>query len=269
MRCSWYPLLLGLAACATHIPDPFLEGERLAESGAFLGALVLLDEVPPAHLRYAESRALAQALERRMRTSQELVLRGMAMRNEWRDQEALRHFRQALEIWPGVAGAGGLIRATTNRIRALEQGPGQPEGVPGGDDNPGYRQLDTEPVGTEPGVTPPAAPGSGTAPATGPEDDAARRAGQLRLAQRHLEHGELEDAMDVLEALCLDFPKDPAVTTTFARVLHQRGLLRYGQGFLDGAIEDWKRVLDMQGEHRQAEAFLKAAETELKLRNPR
>ena len=55
----------------------------------------------------------------------------------------------------------------------------------------------------------------------------------------------------------------------FARVLHQRALLRYGQGFLEGAVEDWKRVLELRGKHRQAQAFLKAAETELKLRRRR
>ncbi len=123
MKLAWCTFLglLGVWGCAAHNPDPFLEAELLAESGAFLGALALLDEVPPAHLRYAESRALAQALERRMRTSQELVLRGMAMRNEWRDQEALRHFQHALEIWPSVAGAEAFIQATNNRMRALEE----------------------------------------------------------------------------------------------------------------------------------------------------
>ncbi len=270
MKLAWCTFLglLGVWGCAAHNPDPFLEAELLAESGAFLGALALLDEVPPAHLRYAESRALAQALERRMRTSQELVLRGMAMRNEWRDQEALRHFQQALQIWPGVAGASGLIRATQNRIHALEQGgrPGQPPEVPTGDDNPDYRQLHTEPVGSEPGAIVPPVPGPEI---QGPETDEVRRAAQLRVVQEHLERGDMEDAMDVLEALRLDFPKDPAVTRTFVRVLHQRALLRYGQGFLEGAVEDWKRVLDMQREHRQADAFLKAAETELKLRTPR
>jgi len=258
-------LVVGLFGCATHTSDPFLEAERLADGGAFMGALGLLDKVPPAHLRYAEARALAQALERRMRTSQELVLRGMAMRNEWRDQEALRHFQHALEIWPSVAGAAGFIQATKSRMRALEE-VRQGEHVlptPGGGD-PGYGQLHTVPVGTEPLST-----GDTVANPKQPETDELRVARQLRAVKGHLDRGEMEQAMDLLEALMLDFPDNQAVVSRFARVLHQRALVRYGQGFLEGAIEDWKRLLKMRREHRQAGAFLKAAETELKLRGRR
>ena len=78
-----------------------------------------------------------------------------------------------------------------------------------------------------------------------------------------------ENMRYLLESLRMNFPRDQVVSQTFARVLHQRGLLRYGQGFLEGAIEDWRRVLGMQPGHRQAKAFLKAAETELKLRRRR
>lgn len=258
-------VVVALAGCATHTPDPFLEAERLAENGAFMGALPLLDKVPPAHLRYAEARALAQALERRMRTSQELVLRGMAMRNEWRDQEALRHFQHALEIWPSVAGAEAFIQATNNRMRALEEvrQAGQVAPDPGGGD-PGYGQLHTMPVGTEPLTS-----NNHTANAKQPETDELRVARQLGAVSGHLDRAEMEQAMDLLEALMLDFPDNQAVTSRFARVLHQRALVRYGQGFLEGAIEDWKRLLNMRREHRQAVAFLKAAETELKLRGRR
>ena len=258
-------LVLGLAGCATHTPDPFLEAERLAESGVFMGALALLDKVPPAHLHYGEARALAQALERRMRTSQELVLRGMAMRNEWRDQEALRHFRHALEIWPAVAGAEAFIQATKNRMRALEEvrQAEQVVAAPGGGD-PGYGQLQTVPVGIEP-----LTPGNKAANPKQPETDMLRVARQLGAVKGHLDRAEMEQAMDLLEALMQDFPDNQAIASRFAWVLHQRALVRYGQGFLEGAIEDWKRLLKMRREHRQAAAFLKAAETELKLRGRR
>ncbi|MHC4922359.1 MAG: tetratricopeptide repeat protein [Planctomycetota bacterium] len=286
MRCTLQTLLcfvgLSLACCTAHPQDPFLEAEQLAEDGAFLGALALLDKVPPVHPRYAESRAFAQALERRMRTSQEMVLRGMAMRNEWRDQEAIRHFQQALQIWPGVAGAHGLIQATENRMRSLEQRrQAKPVlAMPGDDDIPDFQPLHTEPVGGELGGEPepggegtdagdPPGPGPGGAVGDEPETDELRRARQLRTVAGRLERGEMETAVDLLETLLMDFPTDPAVTRTFARVIHQRGLLRYGQGFLEGAIEDWKRVVAMRPDHRQAKAFLKAAETELELRSRR
>jgi tetratricopeptide (TPR) repeat protein len=258
-------VLAGLVGCATQSPDPFLAAEGLAASGAFLQALPLLDKVPPTHQHYGEARALAQALERRMRTSQELVLRGMAMRNEWRDKEALRHFEHALEIWPSVAGAETFIQATKNRMSALEE-VRQTEQVvapPGGGD-PGFGQLHTVPVGIETLI-----PGNKKPDPKQPETEDLRVARQLRAVKGHLDRGEMEQAMDVLETLMLDYPENQAVASRFARVLHQRALVRYGSGFLEGAIEDWKRLLKMRPAHRQAAAFLKAAETELKLRGRR
>lgn len=258
-------VVLGLSACATQAPDPFLEAERLAEAGAFMGALALLDKVPPAHLHYGEARALARALERRMRTSQELVLRGMAMRSEWRDKEALSHFQHALEIWPSVAGAEAFIQATRNRLRALEEAQAGQLAVPGGGD-PGFSQLNTVPVGIDAPAPANRKPDRNRAQ---PETEETRVARQLQAVKGHLDRGEMEQAMDLLETLKLEFPDNAAIASRFARLLHQRALVRYGSGFLEGAIEDWKRLLKLQPTHRQTAAFLRAAETELKLRGRR
>lgn len=257
-------LVVVLGACATQKQDLFLAAERLAANGAFMEALEALDQVPPVHVHYGEARALAQALERRMRTSQELVLRGMQMRSEWRDKEALSHFQHALEIWPAVAGAQTFIQATKNRMRVLQEGPTTPVVASPGGGDPGFGQLHTVPVGIELNT-----PGNKQAVPKQPETEDLRVARQLKAVKGHLGRGEMEQAMDLLEALKLDYPENQAVAARFARVLHQRALVRYGSGFLEGAIEDWKRLLKIQSQHGQAAAFLKAAETELKLRGRR
>jgi len=263
----WCLTAVGLGGCATQPPDPFVTAERLAESGDLLKALPLLDKVPPVHVRYGEARALAQALERRMRTSHELVLRGMTMRSEWKDKEALRLFQHALKIWPSVAGAEVFMQATENRMRALEEVRrserwfASPDGG-----NPGFDQVQTVPLGIEPSAPRRQVPRRQAPKPDQPETEDVRVARQLRAVKERLERGEMEQAMDLLEALVLDFPENRTAGSRLAQLLHERALLRYGQGFLEGAIEDWRRLLKMRPKHPQAAAFLQAAETELELR---
>ncbi len=296
------PLLL--PACKVAPKDPFIAAERAASDGGFLQSLIYLDQVPPSHPNYAEARAFALALERRMRTSQEMVLRGMTMRSEWRDEEAIQNFEHALQVWPKVHGAKGMILATRHRLLAMAQekqeqdlpevvtqaGPvTQPGAVTQVGAVPAKPDVEREPskqpepvVTTEPvqqssaenpatdaEAAEPKSETAGDSPASKAEVANVQRQKQLIQVTRYLQRGEMEVAMDLLASMRSADPKDQAVADMLARVLHQRALLRYGQGFLEGAIEDWQWVGQLQSQNDQAQAFLRAARTELALRQKR
>ncbi len=256
-------LFLGLASCKSAPMGPYARADAAVDSGQLLRALTLLDQVPPAHARYPEARTLAQAVERRMRAAHKMFLRGLLLRTEWRDEEAIRYFEWAREIWPGIAGADDLIAATRNRMDSLDQvgssvlDPGSvastmPIGVVG---------IDPE-DGTEPSE-PPAAPGPGPI-TSGPDPKPVRGpSSQLAAAERLLARGELQEALARLEDLHILHPDALAVRRTLARVLHQRALVRYGQGYLEAAIADWARVLQLDGKFTRVNQFLDAARAEL------
>ena len=266
-------LALCLPACHLASRNPITSAERAAKQGRFLVALNYLDQVPSSSLRYSEARTFARALERRIRTSHERILEGLALRNEWRDREAIERFEEALAIWSDVAGAEGLISATRHRIANLGTDPGKvPAGVRQVDNLP---TVTTTPVAMEPSSDATrAAPGFEPSPQVDSSEDTVDRPGAGRLegsrwrvvleqVQRLLARGETSRALALLEDLREENPEDPRVTGVLARVLHQRALLSYGQGRLEAAIDDWRKVVSLQKENRQAQAFLRAAETEL------
>lgn len=261
-------VFLCLASCKTAPLDPYFRAELAVDDGRLLSALALLDLVPPANSQYAEARTLAQAVERRMRASQEMLLRGLLLRTEWRDEEAIRYFEWAQEIWPSIAGAESLIEATRNRMGALDQvgtetvGSGSvantiPVGIAGLDPDDGN--------GTET-VTLPAVPGLESMndpqgdPSRFPEDTLGA---QLAETERLLARGELQEALAGLEDLHLLHPEASQVRRTLARVLHQRALVRYGQGYLEAAIADWARVRQLDDKLTRVDQFLDAARAEL------
>ncbi len=264
-------LALCLPACQLSSRQPFLAAEKAAKQGRFLIALNYLDQVPPASERYSAARTFARALERRIRTSHERILEGLALRNEWRDREAIEQFEEALAIWSDVAGAEGLISATRHRIANLGTEPGKaPVGVLEVDNLP---TVTTTPVALEPSSES-AAPGFESTREVDPLEDTGmpRGTGQLdasqwravvELVQRLLPRGETSRALALLEDIREESPEDSRVTSVLARVLHQRALLSYGQGRLDAAIDDWRRVVSLQKDNKKARAFLRAAETEL------
>lgn len=280
-RFSVAVLLIALFAplgCRATDVDPFVPAQKSLEQGDLLRALTYLDQLPPAHPHYAEARAIAQAVERRMRTAQRLIARGMDMRAEWRDEEAIHFFEQAGEVWSQVAGAEELILATEARIRALEPAPAAPV------EGPAQFALETQPVRAnetmpvldeESGT--PAGPSAETAEALPPDPlqtlpvapetgvpTPAEVEARLRRGREHLAAGRLEPALDTLEGLFEELPAHPDVVATLIRILHQRALLHYGQGELELSIADWTRVLQLDARHRQASEFLAAAQAELR-----
>lgn len=243
--------------------DPFVAAQRSLREGDLLDTLLSLDQVPPNHPRYADARSVAQAVERRMRTAHKLLGRGMVLRAEWRDQEAIDMFEQAISVWGRVSSARELILATEHRLSAM-----QPTGsiAAGGE---GIEVIETLPIGFPvpgPAQVPDAngrEPGEmseqGVEPGATPDITA-----RLSVAMDLLNRGRLERALDLLEGLYAELPNQPIVARSLVRVLNQRALLHYGQGDLELALSDWTRVLRLDGSYAQARGFLIAAQAELK-----
>lgn len=280
-RCTSLTLLLVTlcAGCQTVPTDVFVAGEVALAEGQLTTALLRLDQVQPSHPRYADARALALAVERRLRTCQEMLTRGLVKRAEHDDEGALRYFEQALEIWPEERRAMDLIEATRFRRSSFDRGAAGPDqGV----------VATTQPVVAEVEPEPPAAPLFEVAPAPSSElsvpvaptptakttepapiVDPQPRSARVRripreriaMAETLLEQGDLERALDLLEE-AEPAGDDHEVERALVRVLRQRALLRYGQGQVEEAIADWVRILSILPGDAQATTFLKAARAE-------
>jgi tetratricopeptide (TPR) repeat protein len=223
-----------LGSCATAPSDPFSEALRALKRDDLLGALLAYDSVPVMHPQYPEARAGAAGIELRLRRGHELLLEGLVRRGEWRDREAADCLRRALEVWPDLPCAEALLAATEKRLDlfsaiAAAKGPEQAPGM--------------EPVVTpRAGAERPRLDSIGREQVSDRSGDDAVSAG-LVAVESQLGTGEFESAVADLMDLARRFPADPRVRTQLARVLHQRALLRYGQGSVAAAIEDWERVL--------------------------
>jgi tetratricopeptide (TPR) repeat protein len=75
--------------------------------------------------------------------------------------------------------------------------------------------------------------------------------------------GKLESALEELIVLQRTYPNDPRIAGRLARVLQQRGLMRYGQGSVAGALTDWQRALDLDPSLRSTRGLLDHAAREL------
>ncbi|GAB4140048.1 MAG: hypothetical protein Fur0037_06470 [Planctomycetota bacterium] len=111
--------VLVFAACATTYRDPLILAERARMRGDLAAALSTLDAVPVRNARYPEARARALRIERQLRNCQELLLQGLYLRTEWRDQEAIEAFVAARATWPQMPGIEDLIEATRARMRVF------------------------------------------------------------------------------------------------------------------------------------------------------
>lgn len=118
----------------------------------------------------------------------------------------------------------------------------------------------SEPVAEPAPVVPAPEPAIAVArqPATG--GDAVTAA--LVAVEGRLVRGDREAAITELLALARQYPDDMRVRVRASRLLHQRALVRYGEGVLDGAVADWRRVLELDPGHATASTLLRAAERE-------
>ena len=318
MRRSVWPcgiiVSCALSGCRVAHVDTLTAAGRHAEDGRFLEALGILDKLPPSHEQYTQARTLAQAFERRIRASQEKVLQGLALRTQWRDEEAVRSFQEALDIWSHVVAARGLKTATENRIAAFaadrdvrtnnvdENAPvgevittpiGEVTTTPVGSGEevrsaPGFEGEPEADVVRGEAYDPRAKAGMGTRNAdptvlTGPVEKVGSRSAstqplRLKIMRRRkllgqarwlLIRGDMDRALDILEDLWDEAPGDRNIAQQLAGVLHQRAMLEYGQGRLEAAIADWQKVVRLEKDNAQVEAFIRAAKTELAARKRR
>jgi tetratricopeptide (TPR) repeat protein len=246
-------LLLLATSCHSAAFDPVAELDALDRAQAALDqgelalALCAFDEVEVVDPRYATARLNAAAVEQRLFRQQELVLLGLHLRSEWRDDEAIAVFTEALVSWPEDLHTQQLLRGTVERRRLLARS----------------RAIDLAPAevpaigapfeaAVEPGAPP--APAAETAAAlhlevespmsveatrVGPDD---LIGGKLVRLEERLQRGELDSVLAEFAAMQQKWPGDPRVCGRLARLLLQRGLLHYGRGQLDAAIADWRRA---------------------------
>lgn len=299
-----------VAGCATVPIDVYPAAARAVDDGQLLRALAYLDQIPPAHPHYPDARMLAQAVERRLRRSQELVLQGLELRAQWRDEEALTCFEEAQQIWTAAVGVDAWIEATRNRIDAArlpatptqagEVRVSQPEAYDlepqsveskpawvAATEDAGQLSSSEPPItATGPALTEHAGPGPqpivevsstvagdsgssgdpGAAGSLGSVGSPASVGGSARktLAQIEalIEAGDVQSALDELDLCVQRDPNDSVARHRLVQVLHQRALQSYGRGWLDLAIADWGRLLQVDRGHPQARSFLQAATAE-------
>ncbi|MBK8098671.1 MAG: hypothetical protein IPK26_16285 [Planctomycetes bacterium] len=264
-RWAW---LLLVGACQSVAPDPLARAERALAAGDLLAALTDLDSVPVAHARYPQARTIAAQIERRLRRSHEQLLSGLLLRSEWRDAEALAAFESARQTWPALPAIDGLIVATRQRQRLF------PEPAVAGAVRPAVPPssiAETQPVEEDdagasgepasgaaevavPSAAAVAAPAAETAIAAGvippaPPDTVPTVdevvATRLAAIEEALSAGRMDSAVGDLMALFRNCPDDLRVRRRLARVLLQRGLVRYGRGDQQPAVEDWRRASAM------------------------
>ncbi len=295
LRCWCVAVAIAGAGCHSTPSDAYGRGERAFAAGDLALALQRFDGVAVTDLRYPEARLAAAALERRLRRQRELQLLGLQLRGEWRDDEAIAAFRGALDAWPGNHETEQLIAATElrrNLLAGLQ--------AAAGDREPQWREVEDR-VATPPlvvvGTAPlPMATGgvAGTAPllaasivavaptttkAHASAPDAVRMPGtidhawhngvgdpigvELAQIEARQSSGELDQVLGDLFALQRLAPGDGRVTARLARLLQQRGLVRYGQGQLHQAIADLQYATELDPALQSARVLFELAAKEL------
>lgn len=261
---SGLALAMTLAACVTTPREPFAAAEAARARGDLAAALAGYDRVPVEHPHYAEARSAVVGVERSMRRAHELLLAGIQLRNECREAEALERLRLAQAEWPSLPGVEHLIASTESRIAlfgpraATELAVARvevPAAAPSGPTAPTPAGEPEVAPPIRPEVSPPstAAPPAVLDPALTPE---------LAGIEEQIQQGRIEPAMAALVAMVTQAPQDPRAGNRLVPLLHQRALLRYGQGEVAAAVADWREALALRADPLMRR-MLAAAEAEL------
>jgi len=266
--CLWF-----VAACAVQPVDSYERGMLASRRGDLLDALRAFENVPASHPRRAEARIAATDVENRVRRSHQALLDGIVLRAEGRDREAIASMQRARDAWPGLPSIDAWIGATRDRwsltnVRIVETPLAQHA-----TERERERELRIAPTPGAPTsdalVAPPAeVVEGGMPPAAADAADGFDQVSEdpvtlgLVAVEARLGRGELELAVIDLMELARRHPTELRVQNRLVRVLHQRALLRYGQGALTTAIADWERVLTIQPDNRLVRALLDAVRTE-------
>lgn len=267
MRKSALALMLAFAACAAAPADPFVRANAAARSGDLLAALAAWESVPATDPRHEEARANAMEVEVRMQRSHQSLLDGIVLRGNGRDRSALVSMERARDAWPGLPSIDRWIAATRVRLDQRAAFAARTAGLrPAVDCEGPFVAVEEET--SERGAEVAAPPVNESRPQSAATRSVASAADEdaislgLVAVETRLARGELELAvLDLLE-LARRHPIDFRVQDRLARVLHQRALLRYGQGALAAALADWERVITIQPDNRVVRALLDAVRAE-------
>ncbi len=267
MRKGAPALVFAFAACAAAPSDPFARANAAARSGDLLAALAAYESVPATDSRHEEARANAMEVEVRMQRSHQSLLEGILLRGNGQDRSALVSMERARDAWPGLPSIDRWIAATRSRLDRSAAFAARTVGSRPAVDCEGpfvaVEEDASEPEAetVAPQVTSSRPQVAAPRPVMSAGDDDAISLGLVAMETR-LARGELELAvLDLLE-LARRHPIDFRVQDRLARVLHQRALLRYGQGALAAAIADWERVITIQPDNRVVRALLDAVRAE-------
>lgn len=277
---------IALAGCCSVATDAFLRGEQELARGNLVAALEAFDAVAVTDLRYPEARLSSAALERRIGRYTQFLVEGLRLRTEWRDDEAAAAFRSALEVWPGDARTEQLLAATVQRRRALAgfQARSSLASVartlappPAADAPVPVAVLRSETAAELAPGLPSASDGQASLATAEPAQDldvAMPKPGQLPTAndavgaelaqiEARLAAGEPDQVLGDLVALLHQAPADTRVTMRLARLLQQRGLVRYGTGHLAEAVADLQRATELDPALESARVLYRLAAKEL------
>jgi len=244
--------------------DPFVRAEAARERGELTLALCAFDEVDPADPRYAQARLQAAALEQRLRRHQELTLQGLRLRAEWRCDEAVIVFTEAQRTWPEDERTRQLLFATESRRAAARRD------VDSMAIARNAKAIEPEPQAVAVDATRADAQSSAAispVPMAEGELNAPRAAdpvgAQLARLEARLQRGQLDSVMNEMFALHRQWPSDARVCGRLARLLLQRGLVHYGRGAIEVAVEDWRRARQLDPQLASVAQLLDSASREL------
>jgi tetratricopeptide (TPR) repeat protein len=263
-------LVASVGACrlpqrsAAEIGDPFLRAEAARERGDLTLALCAFDEVEPRDPRYAQARLQAAALEQRLRRHQELTLQGLRLRAEWRCDEAIAAFLEAQRAWPEDERTRQLLIATESR-RAAARNDADSTSIARD-----AKAIDAQPQAVAVDATRADADSSAAispVPMAEGELNAPRAAdpvgAQLARLEARLQRGQLDSVLTEMFALHRQWPSDARVCGRLARLLLQRGLVHYGRGAIEVAVEDWRRARQLDPQLASVAQLLDSASREL------
>ncbi len=242
-----------------HDADPFVRAEAARVRGELTEALCAFDQVKPEDSRYAAARLQAAALEQRLRLHHELLLQGLRFRGEWRSDEAIAAFGEALAAWPEDERTAHLLAATHLRRVAVAapvtagtdgESAKAAQVVEGAE---GAAESASEPMFAAP-LDESAASSTRTIDTVG---------AQLARLEARLQRGQLDSVLAEMFTLHRRWPSDVRVCSRLARLLMQRGLVHYGRGAVAPALEDWRRARKLDAQLQGLAQLIDAASREI------
>lgn len=290
--------VVALASCAVAPPDLYPEAERSARDGRLLRALALLEQIPSAHPRRPECQRLWSEVEQRIRLAHVRVAEALG-HHAGGDVEMANQLLAAVQAdWPEAPGLSEAVALVARPVLFPAAPASEPE-LPSSE--PAPRTIATPspevapaaaPVATAPPDVPlpPAVVGEAVIESPVPDAKLAAVAGDPAQARsesprqpvsaaasvavpdlamlRSLAQGrDIPAAIDRLDAEQRLNPGHTEIIELLTGLLRRRALVAYGRGWLEAAIEDWARIVELVPGDREASGNLTTARAELARRS--